>query len=76
MQVEPICLYCKHRNRETYDPVTCTVFPKGIPTEYLEGQSDHFEPHDSDGGIQFELAKDMDMPEVNELIQDRKASSG
>ena len=31
----------------------CVAFPRGIPTDLLEGQFDHTKPYPGDGGIRF-----------------------
>jgi hypothetical protein len=74
-QFMPICLYCKHYHREVGEDYTCDVFPDGIPPIYTEGMGNHFEPHPEDGGVQFELAPDMDYPEIRQLIKRRKKAS-
>jgi hypothetical protein len=74
MIVEPICLYCEHYDRDSAvtGTRTCGVFPKGIPLMYLEGKADHFDPHPDDGGVQFEMAVDLDTPKLRARIADRK----
>lgn len=33
---------------------TCNAFPEGIPSEILNNEFDHREPHEGDRDIQFE----------------------
>lgn len=45
----PLCVNCKRFNRDSFDPVTCSSFPEGIPDLYFDAvvghlNSDHGEP--------------------------------
>jgi hypothetical protein len=46
----PICWKCGHYR----DDVTCVAFPRGIPAEILDSESDHHQPYPGDHGIRFE----------------------
>lgn len=50
----PICLDCKHWNKDDEEGFTCAAFPQGIPEDIVENRFDHHKPHDGDNGIQFE----------------------
>jgi len=51
MQIEPLCLSCKHYNGS----FKCAAYPKNIPDAIiLNGEHDHTEPYKGDNGIQFE----------------------
>lgn len=51
----PMCLWCKHYDRETEEGMVCTAFPKGIPPAILENRFDHRQPWPAgDGGVTFE----------------------
>ncbi|MBR0075473.1 MAG: hypothetical protein IJP96_06945 [Synergistaceae bacterium] len=52
MTIDPLCLYCKHRE----DDFKCKAYPKGIPDALLYGT--HFYPKPGDHGIQFEVKEE------------------
>ena len=62
--VIPICLYCKHFNRDPRsDASVCAAFPDGIPDAILFNRRDHRRPFKGDHGIQFEpIPGDAPMP--------------
>ncbi len=47
---EPICFFCKH----LLVWPRCEAFLNGIPQEIRNGENDHRQPVEGDGGIQFE----------------------
>ena len=49
MEINPICLECKHYKSEW----KCKAFEK-IPEEIINGNNPHTEPFKGDNGIQFE----------------------
>jgi len=50
----PLCHRCLHWRRDEFDGFRCAAFPDGIPSAILEGDHDHREAYDGDGGIRFE----------------------
>lgn len=40
----PICMDCKHYNREDFDKFSCKAFPGGIPRVILDHENDHTIP--------------------------------
>ena len=55
----PVCVRCRHLDRDLRDADVCAAFPNGIPDEIWDGENDHTEPFPGDNGIQFEpLSKD------------------
>lgn len=42
--VQPVCLDCKHLDRDNFAGVTCKAFPKGIPEEILVMGNKHSKP--------------------------------
>ena len=56
----PLCLWCKHFNREA-DVPTCAAYPKRIPVWFYDrNERLHLAPAEGDHGIQFEMAEDAD----------------
>lgn len=54
----PICLECKHFDRESFDGMFCTAFPEGIPEQIIAGLNDHSKPlPEQDNNIVFETIK-------------------
>ena len=45
------CAYCVHKDE---DGATCKAFPDGIPEDILSMETDHRQPVEGDGGIQYE----------------------
>ena len=50
----PVCLDCKRYHKDSWNPLTCDAFPKGIPAEILVGGDEHKSPVEGDGGLLFE----------------------
>lgn len=53
----PVCLPCKHFNREAYsknNEKTCDAFLDRIPEEIWVGKNDHRKSYPGDHRIQFE----------------------
>jgi hypothetical protein len=76
MTQEPICLSCKHFQRDDIESRSegtgrCAAYPEKIPVKFYSSEADHFDPVDGDNGIQFEM--DPDMKDVSEeFIQLRR----
>ena len=52
---QPVCLECKHLDRNNFDGVTCNAFPEGIPEEILVLGNKHSKPlPEQDNDIVFE----------------------
>ncbi|HMO03908.1 MAG TPA: hypothetical protein PKC67_02525 [Kiritimatiellia bacterium] len=50
----PRCLTCKHYIGATGQEFVCKAFPNGIPDAIIDGEFDHTQPYEGDGGIRFE----------------------
>jgi hypothetical protein len=57
----PICLWCKHFART--NDLVCKAFPNEIPMPIQSGRNDHRSAYIGDGGLRFELAKGLKLPE-------------
>lgn len=55
--VQPLCLACKHLDRDNVDRRACNAFEEGIPDEIWTNRHDHHEPYPGDSGIRFELMR-------------------
>jgi len=54
LEKQPVCMACKHYDREDLKKPSCAAFPVGIPDEiWLQG-NDHTKPFPGDKGIRFE----------------------
>jgi hypothetical protein len=52
--VSEVCTMCKNFNGENPSARTCSAFPSGIPLAIWNGENNHTEPYENDGGILFE----------------------
>jgi hypothetical protein len=50
----PICMNCKHYNRNDKNKMSCKAYPNGIPEDIIFSVVDHHKPFAGDNGIQFE----------------------
>lgn len=57
---KPVCLICKHFNKDDKNAFTCAAYPNGIPDIISTGLDVHDEPLQGDNGIQFEPADNAD----------------
>jgi len=51
------CQDCKHLREKPQirnERWACIAFPGGIPDDIYVGEFDHTNPHDDDGGVQYE----------------------
>ena len=51
--VQPMCLACKHLDRERENQHVCNAFTEGIPDEIWMNRHDHHDPYPGDNGIRF-----------------------
>lgn len=56
------CESCKH-----FRGLTCTAFPRGIPSAIQGGQAGHLDPMPGDNGIQYEPSAEA-LAQVAELL--------
>ena len=47
---------CRRRLFRLEGQSTCVAYPRGIPTEIMEGRVDHTEPYPGDGGFRFVMS--------------------
>lgn len=60
MIIVPICLDCKHLDKQAPRGVMrCKAFPVGIPAPILMMEHDHHAPYPGDNGIRFEPDEDQ-----------------
>jgi len=60
------CWTCRHLRLGHAGQFACAAFPRGVPTDLLEGRANHRKPYPGDGGIRYE--PDPDAPD--ELISE------
>lgn len=52
--ITPICLFCRHFNRDDEEAFSCRAYPQGIPEAIVISESDHRQPYRGDHGMRFE----------------------
>lgn len=58
------CRACRH-----FQGLTCTAFPRGIPSEIMGGRVSHDQPYQGDSGIQWELNEAWAKERVPEVLE-------
>lgn len=55
----PVCLFCRHLQDADPDKRCCAAFkkPGSIPLDIWNGDNEHTEPVEGDGGVLFEAGK-------------------
>ena len=53
--LKPMCLACRHLDREKDQQHTCNAFTEGIPEEIWTNRHDHHNPYPGDNGVRFEI---------------------
>ena len=54
--VQPLCLACRHLDRQQMNARVCSAFSDGIPDDIWMNRRDHRDAYPGDHNIQFELA--------------------
>lgn len=55
MELKPMCLACRHLDRENSRTHSCNAFKEGIPEEIWTNRFDHHNPYPGDDGVRFEI---------------------
>jgi len=50
----PQCNFCRHYRGSDGKRFMCAAFPSGIPDAIIDGEFDHTQPYEGDGGIRFQ----------------------